>query len=47
MAELVLYALPKMIAEVCIDEQNRNQPEMVQGLRHMRESMSFRRYHYG
>ena len=36
MAELVLYALPKMIAEVCIDEQNRNQPEMVQGLRHMR-----------
>ena len=27
MAELVLYALPKMIAEVCIDEQNRNQPE--------------------
>ena len=36
MAELVLYALPKMIAEVCIDEQNRNQPEMVQGLWHMR-----------
>lgn len=27
---------PKMIAEVCIDEQNRNQPEMVQGLRHLR-----------
>ena len=32
MAELVLYALPKMIAEDCIDEQNRNQPEMVLGL---------------